>query len=109
MGVILWCSESDFNTGVTVSLDSGTTGIERKVKSETEMYRLCSPNYAASFEFNAAKNYGVTYIDIDCSYKPYNPYIHANPVFGGIYGADTNDARGLICQGDFSLPQSSEQ
>lgn len=109
MGVILWCSKSDFNTGVTVSLDSGTTGIERKVKSETEMYRLCSPNYAASFEFNAAKNYGVTYIDIDCSYKPYNPYIHANPVFGGIYGADTNDTRGLVCQGDFSLPQSSEQ
>lgn len=109
MGVILWCSESEFNTGVAVTLSSGTTAIERKVKSETEMYRLSSPNYAASYEFNAAKNDGVTYIDIDCAYKPYNPYIHANPVFGGIYGADTNDTRGLVCQGDFSLPQSSEQ
>lgn len=109
MGTIIWCSSSDFNTGVTVNLPSGTTAIERKVKSETEMYRLCSPNYAAAYEFNAAKNYGVTFIDIDCSYKPFNPYIHANPIFGGIYGADTNDTRGLVCQGDFSLPQSTDQ
>lgn len=109
LGVMLWCTESEFNTGVQINLDAGTTPIDKKVKSETEIYRLCSPNYAAAYEFNVAKNGGVNYIDIDCAYKPYNPYIHANPVFGGIYGRDTNDVRGLVCQGDFSLPQSSSQ
>lgn len=109
LGAIIWCTESEFNTGVEVNLSGGSTALEKKIKSETEMYRLCSPNYAAAYEFNAAKNNGVTYVDIDCAYKPYNPYIHANPVFGGIYGSDTNDIRGLVCQGDFSLPQSSEQ
>ena len=36
------------------------------------------------------------------------PYIHINPNFGRLYGQDFDDARGLICQGDFSLPQTSE-
>lgn len=108
-GVLIWCGESEFNVHLPVNLSTPATAIGKKIQSETEMYRLCSPNYAAAYEFNVAKNGGVSYIDIDCAYKPYNPYIHANPVFGGIYGVDTNDTRGLVCQGDFSLPQSTEQ
>ena len=41
----------------------------------------------------------------DWTYKPFNPYIHVNPNFKRMYGQDFNDARGLICAGDFSLPQ----
>ena len=71
------------------------------------MYRLVSPNYNGQFEFNVAMNGGMTKFNVDCTYKPYSPYIHINPDFGLLYGSDFNDARGLICGGDFSLPQVS--
>lgn len=75
-----------------------------KVENQTDMYRLCSPNYSGLFEFNAAKNGGVEYINVDCTYIPHNPYIHININFKNLYGADFNDVRGLVCGGDFSLP-----
>ena len=75
-----------------------------KVENQTDMYRLCSPNYSGLFEFNAAKNGGVDYINVDCTYIPHNPYIHININFKNLYGADFNDVRGLVCGGDFSLP-----
>ena len=53
-------------------------------------------------------NGGMTKFNVDCAYKPFNPYIHINPDFGLLYGSDFNDARGLICGGDFSLPQVSD-
>lgn len=81
------------------------TANDIKVANECDKYRLCSPNYNGQFEFNLAKNGDVNYFNVDCSYKPFNPYIHVNPQFGGLYGRDFNDARGLICSGDFSLPQ----
>lgn len=75
-----------------------------KVENQTDMYRLCSPNYSGLFEFNAAKNGGVDYVNVDCTYIPHNPYIHVNINFKNLYGADFNDVRGLVCGGDFSLP-----
>lgn len=74
-----------------------------KMQNECDIYRLSSPNFASSFEFNAAKNKGVTKINVDYNYKPYSPYIHLNPNFGGLYGSDFDDPRGLICGGDFSI------
>ena len=81
------------------------TATDIKVSNECDKYRLCSPNYNGQFEFNLAKNGDISYFNVDCSYKPFNPYIHINPEFGKLYGRDFNDARGLICSGDFSLPQ----
>lgn len=75
-----------------------------KVQNETQFVRLNSPNYASSYDFSAAKNGGVNYWEINCSYKPYQPYIHISPRWGGVYGKDFGDARGLVCAGDFSLP-----
>lgn len=79
-----------------------------KVESQCDMYRLSSPNWNGQFEFNAAKNGGVNTINVDCEYKPFQPYIHLNPNFNLLYGQDFNDARGLICNGDFSLTQISD-
>lgn len=77
-----------------------------KLSNETDLYRLCSPNWAGYFDFSVAKMGGVcSGFNVDCSYKPYQPYIHISPIFTGLYGKDFNDARGLICGGDFSLPQ----
>lgn len=82
--------------------------VDTKVESETSMYRLCSPNYASSFDFNLAKNQGMDFINVDCTYKPYTPYIHLNPNFKNLYGEDFNDPRGLICGGDFSIPSDAD-
>lgn len=81
-----------------------------KVANECDMYRLVSPNYNGIFEFNLMKNNRrINSFNVDCQYKPYNPYIHINPDFAGLYGSDFNDSRGLVCAGDFSLGIINEQ
>ena len=75
-----------------------------KIQSQTDMCRLVSPNFNGQFEFNIVKNGGLNNFNIDCTYLPFSPYIHINPNFGRLYGKDFNDARGLVCGGDFSLP-----
>lgn len=80
-----------------------------KVDNQCDMYRLCSPSYDSVFEFNEAMNGGVNNFNVDFVYKPFSSYIHVNPNFGRMYGADYNDARGLICTGDFSLPSTTDQ
>ena len=56
------------------------------------------------FGFSVAKNNGVDRFNVDVTLRPYNPYIHINPNFKGLYGRDYDDSRGLICNGDFSIP-----
>ena len=100
---IFWCTDDSFSFQIPLSLK-----VENyKIENECDMYRLCSPNYTGVFEFNLAKNGGLDYIEVDCTYKPFNPYIKLNPNFKRLYGSDFNDQRGLICGGDFSLPQLS--
>lgn len=78
-----------------------------KLDNITRFARLNSPNYASSFDFSIAKNKGVAAYNVNCTYKPYTPYIHINPVWDGIYGGNFDDARGLICSGDFSVARDS--
>lgn len=83
--------------------------VNYKIDNECRLYRLCSPNYNGLFEFSVAKNDGVNQFNVDVTLRPQNPYIHINPNFKYLYGKDFNDARGLICQGDFSLPIVNDQ
>lgn len=80
-----------------------------KIANETQFCRLVSPDYSSSFEFSPAKNRGVDYIKVDMTVKPFQPYIHLAPNFKGLYGADFDDARGLICGGSFSLSIVTDQ
>lgn len=83
-----------------------------KLDNCTKVYRLTSPNYNGSFEFSYAKNgykRKIPYFDVDVALKPYAPYIHIAPEFHGLYGEDFNDARGLTCQGDFSIGMINDQ
>lgn len=105
LSYVFWVDSSNFTFNIPVQIDGGTDIESRKIINETQMCRLCSPNYSGVFEFNPAKNNGVNYVNIDATYKPYSPYIHINPNFKGLYGSDFNDSRGLILGGDFSLPQ----
>ena len=89
-------------------LNPGDTSISRKVANECDVLRLVSQNYSAIFEFSAAKSGGVDGFLADCTYKPWSPYIHILPKLKGLYGdnfVSIDDARGLICGGDMSLPQ----
>jgi len=74
-----------------------------KLDNQVTFCRLCSPNWNGIFEFSPAKNLGIMNFNVDVALKPYQPYIHVNPDFKGLYGNDFNDPRGLICGGDFSL------
>ena len=103
--IIIFCDQSKDTFNIpfsqTILTPNDTIGVKTKVC--TSFSRLCSPNYSGMFEYSPIKNGGVTSINVDIDYKPYNPYIHLNIDFGGIYGRDFNDARGLICGGDFSI------
>ena len=106
--IILWCKENSFS----VMLDDNDYKLSlkdsMKIESQCNKYRLCSPNYQGSFDFNVAKAGGsINYFIAECTYKPFTPYIKVAPQFSYLYGANYGDARGLICGGEFSLPRIS--
>lgn len=105
---IYWVDEADFELTIDLGISIPDTPTELKVANDCDEYRLVSPNYNGQFEFSAVRNNGVSAFVADCSYKPYQPYIKISPLFGGLYGKDFDDARGLICGGDFSLTQADE-
>ena len=83
--------------------------LEVKIKNECDFERLVSPNYNGMFQFKKSRlTEGLHYINVDCTYKPYTPYIKLNPDFSGLYGRDWNDSTGLICGGDFSIPMMND-
>ena len=105
---IYWSNKSTFSFSIAQKLELWDN---IKAQNETELVRLCSPNYASFFEFSTAKNRGVNSFNVDCNYKPGIPYIHVCPYFNanGLYGNNYKDARGLICSGDFSMTQVQNQ
>lgn len=114
IGVIFWSRTSTFTTDINAQLTlPDQSPLTLKVSNECELYRLTSPNYAGSFEFSLAKSGGrIDKFNADCTYKPYSPYIHVTPDLAGLYGANfssIDDARGLICGGDFSITKIVNQ
>ena len=106
--IILWCKENSFSVMLDNEKYKLSLKDSMKIESQCNKYRLCSPNYQGSFDFNVAKAGGnIDYFIAECTYKPYSPYIKVAPQFSLLYGANFGDARGLICGGDFSLPRIS--
>lgn len=111
---LFYADRSSFTTNVTgvgtslyPTLDYNNP-TEFKTKNETYMFRIVAPNFANFEDFNYFKNYGVNYFNVDCTYKPFTPYIKININYKGLYGQDFNDQRGLILGGDYSLPVISD-
>lgn len=103
---LVWCNTSKFSFIKEIELGfRPRTALDKKVRSLTQKYRLCAPNYSAAFDIDPMKNNFIDSYQIDCMYKPFTPYIHVAPVFneGSLYGGDYHDARGLICGGGFSI------
>ena len=115
LSVILWAPLSSQSFSIYTSEGKSISSIcqvtDKKIQNETDLWRLCSPNFNGQFDFSPAMNNGVDHFEVDISYKPFSPYIHINPYFnlGSLYGQEYNDARGLICGGDFSLPQVTNE
>ena len=114
VGYIFYCDRSSFTTNISAigsiyypSVNVNDP-IDFKAKNETYMFRIVSPNYANSDNFNIFMNYGINYFNVDCTYKPFTPYIKLSINYKGLYGQDFDDQRGLILGGDFSLPVISD-
>ena len=96
--------EFTYDDITTTTVYDNPLNLDIKINNECNFYRLNSPNYNAAFDFTLTKNdNSVDFFNVDCTYKPFDPYIHVNPNFKGLYGKDWDDARGLICSGDFSI------
>ena len=99
--IIIYPKSNSFSVALDYNLSLKES---MKIDSQTDLYRLVSPNYQGSFDFNVAKNGGaVNGFIADCTYKPYTPYIKVAPNFSWLYGSNYGDCRGLICGGDFSI------
>lgn len=109
---LYWCSTSTMRFTIPVNdeiFKINYDPISLKIKNETELFRLTSPNYNGAFDFSVAKNFGVDSFIVSCTYKPIAPYIQVAPSFKGLYGSNFNDGRGLICNGDFSMARINDQ
>lgn len=110
-GIVLFAKNANFSFKRNPAYNHDlSTALNVKIDNETRKYRIVSPNSGTVFEFSPSKLglRGTTNnieINIKCTYKPYSPYIHIYPTFGGLYGSPRlKENRGLICGGDFSLP-----
>lgn len=102
---LLWCNNSNFTFTINQTISVPASVVDFKVAHETQFCRLVSPNYNGAFEFKPTANYGISGFEVNCTYRPFQPYIHLNPIFNeaGLYGGDYNDQRGLVCSGNFSI------
>lgn len=107
VGVIFNVTSTTIKTAITAIEALRPTNL--KLANQTQMARIVSPNYDGAFEFTPARNGGVDYFVVDQTCKPYQPYIHVAPNWKQLYGSDFDDARGLICGGDFSLPRLNDE
>ena len=99
--------------------DTGTAGPEWyyqvddiKISACTTFLRVVSPNGNGAYEYYPAKSLykpGGVGCAYRFTYMPYQPYIKLEPGFHRMYGADYDDTRGLICGGEFSMPQITDQ
>lgn len=100
--VVIYPKKASFDVTINQTLSLKD---EMKIEANCNNYRLVSPNYQGSFDFNVAKNGGsVNSFIAKCTYKPYTPYIRVAPEFKWLYSTNYDkEARGLICGGDFSI------
>lgn len=104
-GYILWSTASQGTKTLTnPQFEAGNL----KMANQVDKYRIAAGSYGSAFEINIAKNGGkLESFNVDYTYLPYNPYIHINPEFNSLYGADFDDTRGLIDQSDKSISYTS--
>lgn len=82
----------------------------KKIGNECDLFRFCSPNGIGNFDFNPYKNGDFNIFEADVTLLPINPYIQIHPIWNNLYGnGSIEDFRGLICGGDFSIGNTSNE
>lgn len=98
---------SSFTVANTVSIPLRD---DKKIGNECDLFRFCSPNGVGDFDFNPYKNGGFASFEADVTLLPINPYIKIHPIWNNLYGnGSIEDFRGLICGGDFSIGNTSNE
>ena len=105
---IFWVPDITVEATLTHSIQVPTDPIEAKVFNECTKYRLCAPNGNGAFDFSPLLNEGVSKFNVFMTLKPYQPFIRIAPDFGGLYGEEFKDYRGLILSGDYSVPRNND-
>ena len=116
VNAIIWCNQSQFSFTRQIKAGIGETipyTDNVKLSNECDLIRLVAPNHQSMFEFNPAKNGSKAnelILDVECTYKPYQPSIHIKPQFSRLYGPNDlyKDERGLLFSGDFSMTQGTD-
>ena len=109
LGYVFSCPSSSFSRQITFGDGKLIRFGNPKIDTLCRKYRLYSPNYASTFEFDVMKNNGLMGFNVRCTYLPFNPYIRVSPMWEGLYGTNEDEVRGLVCSGDFSLPRLNDQ
>lgn len=91
---------------------------------QEKKYRLVSPDYSSIVELNRQLNSSLLYdsvedkdyiksgfptFNISCRLQPIQPYIYIEPVYKGLNGDNYLDTRGLLCNYNFSIVQTSDK
>ena len=106
--VLLWARESSAHVVIPYTYANPLNPLDLKVEQESQLYRLVAPNYSAAWDFSPTKNNGITCFDVDFTYEPNGSYLRVAPRFGGLYGQNFGDCRGLVISTNFSLPKISD-
>ena len=105
---IFWVPDITVENTINYRVQVPTDPIEAKVFNECTKYRLCAPNGNGAFDFSPLLNEGVSKFNVFMTLKPYQPFIRIAPDFGGLYGDEFKDYRGLILSGDYSVPRNND-
>lgn len=116
---LFWCTTAKIDITRTSSFVMNGRPDNIKVEAQTLTHRISAPDKSSIYEYSPYKiktlpsnldslqdfNYRIL-----CTYKPYKPFIYVEVQSDGdsLYGTSFTDGRGLICSGDFSLPQTSD-
>ena len=112
VGITYNLTTSQFRKNINTTVKIYPSSLSPKFFEACFKVRLNSPNYSSIYEFSPAKTgsvkdsrYCAGPFRAYCTLKPYSPYIQIWPLVYGesLYGKDFEDARGLICSGDFSI------
>lgn len=114
--IVMFGTLSDWNHIGVIYDGSSQTTVEYntledlKVANQSDIYRLNSPSKSKYYDFNAAKNYGLSTFSLNGTYKPFSPFIYVRPTknSGSLYGGNYDDYIGLIATGDYVIPTTTD-
>ena len=114
--IVMFGTLSDWNHIGVIYDGSSQTTVEYntledlKVANQSDIYRLNAPSKSKYYDFNAAKNYGLSTFSLNGTYKPFSPFIYVRPTknSGSLYGGNYDDYIGLIATGDYVIPTTTD-